>query len=454
MSNLMEHGPPIRRAIAFAGGGIVGGCYMLGVTEALNVALLDESQTSEASMVRKSFFDVVEDRLGMDGFRLLQDPRTMSDFSESAKWDFYREADPVFSLFTTWQGISAGSIMAGACAQQIPIHGQFLSMFRGSENAFQPSIFFAPNFKQWKRLLLKIPMAVLDLMEQAYCHQGQTFLETASNLVNFIPEGLLTGERLQKWVQRQQQSFGKTDDFRDLPPGISLYILACAINRAGEVIYFGSERYKTLPISLAIRASCSLPGIDAVRIQEPNTGRPLILKDGGLSRSVNITHAFQKARQDFIIAINPIVPLRTDLELEFDNLPAMAESYYRILYYQRLYRLRRKDEQLYRRYHGRFLLLEPDPREWFYNMLNPYRTVESFTYGFEQTLVRFYNDYDRTSKILANGQLRLREKEVLEAHVKRISRRRKHRRRAVRRLRAKAVFRTLRDAYSRLALGT
>jgi predicted acylesterase/phospholipase RssA len=443
---------PIRRGVAFAGGGIIGACYMLGVMEALNVSLLDH-RSSEADALRKSFFDVVEDRLGPEGVERLQDWSAMQELLESYEWDFYAQADPVTRLFDTWQGISAGSVLASACAQGVPLSMQHMSMFRHSGAYFRNTDFFAVNYGQIGRLFLKLPVAMLDFLEELLYSPNRSLVEKATTLLSTIPEGLLTGARIQSYLRRMEEKYGKTDSFRDLPPGVTLYVLASAINRAGEVIYFGADPYRDVPISLAVRASCSLPGIDAVHLEEPGTGRPLILKDGGLSRSINLTYAFQQAGLDFVVAINPVVPLRTDMPLEFDNLLAMVESYYRILYYQRSYRYRRKNEDLYRKYQGRFLLLEPDPREWYFNMLNPYRRVESFLYGFEHTMLRFYNDFDEVGKVLASGHLKLRSRDVLRRHIERIDRRRRLRLQWDRRSAGKAILRGLRHTYSRLVLG-
>lgn len=377
----------------------------------------------------------------------------MQELIESLEWDFYAKADPLTSLFDTWQGISAGSVLASGCAQGIPLTTQYLSMFRHSEAYFKGTDFFAVNVGQFGRLFLKLPVAFLEFLEELLYSPNRSLVEKATTLLGTIPEGLLTGARVQGFLRRMQESHGKSDSFRDLPPGVCLYVLASAINRAGEVIYFGADPYRDVPISLAVRASCSLPGIDAVHLEEPGTGRPLILKDGGLSRSINITYAFQQAGLDFVVAVNPVVPLRTDLPLEFDNLLAMVESYYRILYYQRSYRYRRKNEDLYRTYQGRYLLLEPDPREWYFNLMNPYRRTESFLYGFEHTLLRFYNDFDEVNKVLASGHLKLRDRDVLRLHVQRIDRRRRLRVANDRKSTGKAVLRGLRNAYSRLVLG-
>jgi predicted acylesterase/phospholipase RssA len=444
--------PPIRRGVAFAGGGIMGACYMLGVMEALNVSLLDHENSRAAGQLRKSFFDIVEDRLGPSGIERLSDASAMDEMLASFDWDFYQSPDPVVPLFDTWQGISAGSILAAGCAGRVPLVSQYLSLFRHSDTYFRGTDFFALNTGQLKRLVLKMPVTFLDFLEELFYSPNRSLLEKSTTLLSTIPEGLLTGQKVQDYVRRLQGLHGKSDSFRDLPAGVRLYVLACAINRAGEVIYFGAEPYKDFPISLAVRASCSLPAVDSVHIREPGTGRPLVLKDGGLSRSINITYSFQQAGLDFVLAINPIVPLRTDLPLEFDNLPAMAESYYRILYYQRSYRYR-KQEDLYRKYRGKFLLIEPDPREWYFNLLNPYRRTESLLYGFEHTLLRFYNEYDEVNKVLANGQLRLRSREMLRQHVARIDRRRRQRVAADRRSAGKALLRFVRDTYGRLALG-
>jgi predicted acylesterase/phospholipase RssA len=443
---------PIRRGVAFAGGGIMGACYMMGVMEALNVTLIDH-RSSEGESLRKSFFDVVEDRLGPEGIERLRDWSAMQAFLESYEWDFYAQPDPLTQLFGTWQGISAGSVLASACAQGIPLSTQYLSMFRHSWAYFRGTDFFALNSGQLGRLFLKLPVAFLEFLEELIYSPDRAMVEKATTLLSTIPEGLLSGARLQRFVRKMQEHYGKTDSFRDLPPDVSLFVLASAVNRAGEVIYFGAEPYRDVPISLAVRASCSLPGIDAVQLQEPGTGRPLILKDGGLSRSINLTYVFQQAGLDFVLAINPVVPLRTDVPLELDNLPAMAESYYRILYYQRSYRYRRKNEDLYRTYQGRFLLLEPDPREWYFNLLNPYRRTESFLYGFEHTMLRFFNEYDEVGKTLASGHLVLRSRDVLRRHVERIDRRRRRRVQKDRRSAGKALLRSVRETYSRLVLG-
>jgi predicted acylesterase/phospholipase RssA len=443
---------PIRRGVALAGGGIMGACYMLGVLEALNVSLLDH-RSSEGEALRKSFFDVVEDRMGPEGLERLREWSAMQELLETFEWDFFAADDPMGRLFDTWQGISAGSVLAAACAQGIPLSTQYLSLFRHSEAYFRGTDFFAFNYGQIGRLFLKLPVAFLDFVEELLFSSNRSLVEKATTLFSTIPEGLLSGSRVQGFVRRMQERYGKSDSFRDLPAGVTLYVLASAVNRGGEVIYFGAEPYRDLPISLAVRASCSLPGIDAVRIEEPGTGRPLVLKDGGLSRSLNLTYVFQQAGLDFVVAINPVVPLRTDVALEFDNLPAMVESYYRILYYQRSYRYRRKNEDLYRTYRGRYLLLEPDPREWYFNLLNPYRRTESFVYGFEQTLLRFYNDHDEVGKTLASGHLKLRSRDVLRRHVERIDRRRRLRVQMDRGSAGKALLRTMRDVYSRLVLG-
>ncbi len=239
---------PAKRALALAGGGVIGGMYEVGV-----LAALDES---------------------LQGFRA-------NDF------DIYI-------------GVSAGSVVASLVANGIRPADLYTILDQGLPdpmNFERSSVYDRHAFVRAGRRFGKLLWALGKNILTGFRSSVPDLLSRAQG---YLPAGFFSLEQLEAYMCRTFRAKGLSNDFRTLPR--TLLIPAVDLDRAERVV-FGLGALAEVPISQAIAASSAIPGFF-----EPYTINDRDYVDGGVGYAAHADLAIGLGA-DLVVVVNPLVPL-------------------------------------------------------------------------------------------------------------------------------------------------
>ncbi len=251
MPPLPEGRKGLRRGLALAAGGPLGGVYELGALRALEEA--------------------VE---GLD----LNDCRV-------------------------YVGVSAGAFLASHLANGFTVTQMLRGLLFGDEddNPFDPSILFLPAYREWARRGAQIPRLLADtLLQSSLSPRTQTLFKSLSQLGRALPLGVFDNAPIQAHLARIFARKGRSNDFRKLRH--RLFVVATDLE-AGTPVVFGSEGLDHVPISRAVQASTSLPGL-----YPPLKVEGRLCVDGVLLKTIHASVAMENGA-DLVFCVNPIVPV-------------------------------------------------------------------------------------------------------------------------------------------------
>jgi predicted acylesterase/phospholipase RssA len=196
-------------------------------------------------------------------------------------------------------GVSAGSIVAAGLANGFTPR-ELSRLFNESTDApdrFDPAILLRPALREYLRRLLQLPPLVL---ETAWDYlTGRDLVGSIERLARALPTGLFDGEQVHRYLERVFARAGRTNDFRKLRG--RLYVVAADLD-TGESVAFGKPGTDHIPISRAVQASASLPGLfPPVEIE----GRHYV--DGALRKTLHASIALEHG-VDLLLCVNPLVP--------------------------------------------------------------------------------------------------------------------------------------------------
>ena len=352
---------PLRRGLVCAGGGVTGAIYEIGVLAAL------------------------EERL--DGFSLT-------------------DCD-------VFVGVSAGSYVGTLLASGVSPAVLYRNATDPGASDLDQLSLFRPNVGEIVARLLTAPLTLAEALRDFSRNRHEmTLTDVVASFAALLPSGffVLDGleERLSRWLSEE----GRTNDFRRLAR--RLRIVTVALD-TGETRVFGEPGSDAVPISLAVAASCALPGFfRPVRIDAAD------YIDGGVRKTAHISLALRE-RCGLVLCVNPIVPVRFSLSrgllpirrqqgaLASRGLLPILDQVFRLTLHSRLqYGLAR-----YRRENPEtdILLFEPKPEELPWLMRNIMRTsgrIRIAEYAYRSTLQRLDADHARLSRVLERHGLRLR----------------------------------------------
>ena len=352
---------PFRRGLVCAGGGITGAIYEIGVLAAL------------------------EERL--DGFSLT-------------------ECD-------VFVGVSAGSYVGTLVANGVSPSILFRNVTHPRASDLDQLSLFRPNLREIASRILSAPVTLADSFRDFYQNRAETTVTDAvASFAGLLPSGFFLVDGLEAWLSEWLSQPGRTNDFRSL--GRKLRVVAVALD-TGETRVFGEPGSDAVPISLAVSASCALPGFfRPVRIDATD------YIDGGVRKTAHISLAL-KERCGLVLCVNPIVPVRFALSrglvphrrdqgaLASRGLLAILDQVFRLTLHSRLqYGLSR-----YRRENPEtdIVLFEPKAEELPRLMRNIMRTsgrVRIAEYAYRSALQKLDADFASLSRVFERHGLRLR----------------------------------------------
>lgn len=298
-------------------------------------------------------------------------------------------------------GVSAGSFLAAALANRIPvdeIYRLFIEGGRG-EGALTPELFMRPAFREyWRRARLVPPL----LARSAWRYVTRPFaggtLESFAALGKAIPTGVFDNEAIHDYLAAVFTQPGHTNDFRSLSR--RLYLVATDLD-SGESVSFGRPGNDHVPISKAVQASAALPGLfPPVDID----GRHFV--DGALKKTLHASEALDDGMK-LVICVNPIVPYDAKLaaqrgrgpqsNLVEGGLPVVLSQTFRAVIHSRMATGLSKYATQYRDADVVLFQPEPDDAEIFFTNV--------FSYASRQRVCE--HAYQRTRRDLAKRSAEL-----------------------------------------------
>ena len=268
----------------------------------------------------------------------------------------------------TFVGVSSGAFFATGLANGLSpraMHRMFIESDK-DDDPFEPEVLLRPAFKEYGRRIAAIPRLLkAGLLDYVRGGRNRKVAASLRRLVQALPAGIFDGAPLQAYLQRLASSRGFPDDFRKLRR--KLYIVATDLDTS-ERVTFGSPGWDDIPISQAVQASATLPGLfPPVKIN----GRYYV--DGALQKTLNASAALKDGVR-LLFAFNPIVPYKADLppdrieteSLASRGLVAVLSQTFRSLIYSRMQVGMQRYRHLYP--DADIVVIEPrqDDREMFF----------------------------------------------------------------------------------------
>ena len=315
-------------------------------------------------------------------------------------------------------GVSAGSFIAANLVNGLTTAQMCRAIVKHEpgEHPFTPEIFFTPALGEFVRRGLSVPRLISQAFAQfARDPEDRTLTDAMTRLSRALPVGAFDNEPIRVYLRNIYSLPGRTDDFRELRH--ALYIVAAELD-SGRAVRFGEPGWDHVPISRAVQASSSLPGLYApVEIDGRFYADGVLLKT--LHASVALNHG-----AELLLCINPIVPVDlteaealgglTERQLVRRGLPTVLSQTFRTLIHSRLavgmaaYEKRYPDADV--------VLLEPsrgDYQMFFTNVFSFSARRAVAAHAYQATRRDLLARYDRLAPIFRRHGARLR-RDVLE----------------------------------------
>lgn len=235
---------------------------------------------------------------------------------------------------------------------------------------------------------------------------------------NHIPSGLFDNASLERWLRRQLEKSGLSNEFRAFEQQRKrrLYISACDLDTAERVV-FGSDESAHVTISQAVQASTALP-----IFYKPARINGVDYVDGGVRHTANIDVAIEKGA-DLIICYNPFRPFlnRIDTEaagalrfaggryLADRGMKLVLNQVFRTLLHSRL-KLGIQRYLADDRFSGDIVLLEPRETDASFFAMNPlafWKRAEAIQHGFESVRLTIEQNFDPLRAVLGRYGLEM-----------------------------------------------
>ncbi len=212
-----------------------------------------------------------------------------------------------FCNLFAYVGVSAGTLVASQLANGITTR-QLAQMLVGTEAGSQrlrPEIFFKPATREYLKRASRMPgLWLRDIRTLARRPLQTGVTEFASHFHHALPPGVFDNEPIHRHLEELFRVRGRTNDFRELTH--PLFVVSVELD-SGEVVVFGGDDHKDLPISRAVQASTALPGL---YVPVEIDGHYYV--DGALKKTLHASVALD-AGASLVICINPLVPFDANL---------------------------------------------------------------------------------------------------------------------------------------------
>ncbi|WP_338844724.1 patatin-like phospholipase family protein [Massilia sp. W12] len=203
-------------------------------------------------------------------------------------------------------GISAGGIIASGLANGVTPYEMCRAFIESDVEPqdsdlplFKPEMLMRPALEEFVKRALMLPGLVAASLYR-YLRSRKTSLPDAfERLKEALPTGLLSNDEIERFLRATFAKQGRSNDFRRLQK--KLVIVATDLD-TGEAVRFGAKGYDDIPISRAVQASASVPGLFPPVVIN---GRHFV--DGALRKTMHASIALEHG-VDVLFCLNPIVP--------------------------------------------------------------------------------------------------------------------------------------------------
>ena len=296
-------------------------------------------------------------------------------------------------------GVSSGALIGALLANGIPartLSRAIVSEAHDPRLNLEPEVLFQPAFSEYLGRLRQLPRRLLSTLTYYAANPGDlSLLGLLSTFGTALPSGFFDNAPFEDFLRTAFDAPGRTNDFRTLDP--LLRVVTMHLDTA-DLTVFGEPDLDDVPISKAIQASTALPGL--YRPVEIN-GRHYI--DGVARRTMHASAALD-AGADLLFCINPIVPVRLQMEahakrlfnahptysLADHGLPSVLSQTFRALVDSR----KRTGFKKYEHTHpdADLILIEPDPEdaELFFSNIFSFRNRHDVAERAYQATLRYF----------------------------------------------------------------
>jgi len=328
-------------------------------------------------------------------------------------------------------GVSAGSFLAAALANGIPVSEIYGIFIEGdeAEGALTPEVFMRPALREYVERARSVPpLLARSLMQYLRQPFSRGALESFAALGRAIPTGVFDNETIHHYLEAVFTQPGRTNEFGRLRR--KLYLVATDLD-TGESVSFGRPGHDHVPISQAVQASAALPGLfPPVEID----GRCFV--DGALKKTLHTSEALDDGAK-LVLCVNPLVPYDAGLAAEKGRgrhrrlveggLPVVLSQTFRAIIHSRMAVGLSKYRALYP--DADVVLFEPDAddSEIFFTNIFSYSTrIRLCEHAYERTRRDLLRRRHELEPALARHGIRLLV-DVLRDPDRRISRSPRHR---------------------------
>lgn len=304
-------------------------------------------------------------------------------------------------------GVSGGAFVSALLAAGVSPDEMFDAVTSRTRSPFgvAGASLFRLNALEFLKRARRAPGVLSRALVTALTGEGRSLSDFAWSAFELLPSGLMETSGIREYLETLFRDRGRRDRFDDLPG--KLFVVAVDLDR-GEAVAFGDEGFRDVPVSRAVEASTALPGLyRPVRI----AGRDYV--DGGVKKTAHIKLAIDHGA-DFVICINPIVPILNDGDgplpghLSERGVTYVLDQAMRIMLRGRMeYGMER-----YAREHPKvdILLIEPtrnDVRMFSYNIMRYGARRVVAELGYKSTRAFFRENRKRLTRVLARQGIKL-----------------------------------------------
>lgn len=398
-------------ALVLAGGAITGGAFKLGGLKALDDYLVNRKTTELDTYIGLSAGAVLATPLaaGVSPAEMIKSLEGKSDeLSRFRARDFYSPNFAELVERPLRYALALATFLPGSLVDVLRNAPKLASDLQKLLNDFARR----PTFGALPGLLTPIAEAIVTRRD-------------FPSLLDHLPSGLFDNASIERYIRRNLQQAGLSNDFRTMYRRThrELYISAMNLDTAERVV-FGHDEDASATISEAVQASTALPGF-----YKPARIKGVDYVDGGVRRTANLDVAVEHGA-DLIICYNPFRPFSNRVRRRFDREtgryqyegPLLADGgvlnvlnqVFRTLLHSRLqYGLREyQDDPSFR---GDIIVIEPRETDIHFfqlNALSYWERLRAAKLGYVSVSESIERQYDLIKSILERYGLTTSRREV------------------------------------------
>jgi predicted acylesterase/phospholipase RssA len=401
-------------ALVLAGGAVSGGAFKLGGLKALDDFLVNRKTTDFDTYVGLSAGAVLAAPLavGITPAEMIKSLEGKStEITRFRARDFYSPNLAEFVERPLQYALALTLFLPGTIADLVRAMPKLADDLRGALRDY----FRDPSPRNVPRLLAPLAEAIWSRRD-------------FPSLLDHLPSGLFDNSSIERYVRRNLQLAGLTNDFRALYRRTKheLYISAMNLDTAERVV-FGHDEDATVTISEAVQASTALPGF-----YKPARIKGIDYVDGGVRRTANLDVAIEHGA-DLVICYNPFRPFSNRVRRRFDQArraytydgPLLSDGgvlsvlnqVFRTLLHSRLqYGLREYQDDP--NFQGDIIVIEPretDVHFFQLNALSYWERLRAAQMGYGSVSASIEANYDLVKSILEHYGLTMTRREVRQS---------------------------------------